>query len=98
LIIIEYKNLKKLNIFFSSRKSLDDDPVLDSILFDEMHSVQQQWQQFMTLTMEKEFHINSTDGKKKLKRNKFNRTDEFLSAYENLYNFEGMKHWYPTSR
>ncbi len=77
---------------------LDDDPVLDSILFDEIQSVQQQWQQFLILTMEKELHINPSDGKKKLKINKFNRTNEFLLAYENLYDFEGMKHWYPTSR
>jgi hypothetical protein len=63
-----------------------------------MQSVQQQWQQFLILTMEKELHINSSDGKKKFKQNKFNRTNEFLLAYENLYDFEGMKHWYPTSR
>ncbi len=79
-------------------ESLDDDPVLDSILFNEMQSVQQQWQQFLTLTMEKELHINPSDGKRKLKLNKFHRTNEFLLAYENLYDFEGMKHWYPASR
>ena len=63
-----------------------------------MQSIQQQWQQFLTLTMEKELHINSLDGKRKLKLNKFQRTNEYLLAYENLYDFEGMKHWYPTSR
>jgi hypothetical protein len=76
----------------------DDDSVVDSILFNEIQSVQQQWQQFLILTMEKELHINPSDGKKKLKINKFNRSNEFLLAYENLYNFEGMKHWCPTSR
>ena len=63
-----------------------------------MQSVQQQWQQFLILTMEKELHINPSDGKKKYKINKFNRTNEFLLAYENLYDFEGMKHWCPTTR
>jgi len=63
-----------------------------------MQSVQQQWQQFMILTMEKEFHINPSNGKKKTKLNKFHRTDEFLLAYENLYDFDGMRHWYPTPR
>jgi hypothetical protein len=48
--------------------------------------------------MEKELHINPSDGKKKVKINKFHRTNEFLLAYENLYDFEGMKHWCPTSR
>jgi hypothetical protein len=85
------------SIVYSS-ELLDDDPVLDSILFNEMQSVQQQWQQFLILTMEKELHINPSDGKKKLKQNKFNRTNEFLLAYENLYEFEGMKHWNPLSR
>jgi len=48
--------------------------------------------------MEKELHTNPSDGKKKSKINKFHRTNEFLLSYENLYNFEGMKHWYPASR
>ena len=81
-----------------SSELLDDDSVLDSILFNEIQSVQQQWQQFLILTMEKELHINPSDGKKKLKPSKFHRSNEFLLAYENLYNFEGMKHWCPTSR
>ena len=63
-----------------------------------MQSVQQQWQQFLTLTMEKELHISPSDGKRKTKSSKFQRTSEFLAAYDNLYDFEGMKHWYPTSR
>ena len=63
-----------------------------------MQSVQQQWQQFLILTMEKELHIDSSDGKKKLKLNKFSRTNEFFLAYENLFDFEGMKHWYPANK
>ncbi len=89
---------KKSSNLSISRALLDDDSVLDSILFDEIQSVQQQWQQFLILTMEKELHINPSDGKKKVKINKFHRKNEFLLAYENLYDFEGMKHWYPTSR
>ncbi|CAF0975837.1 unnamed protein product [Adineta steineri] len=96
---IKKKKKKKIApIITSNTQLLDDDSVLDSILFNEMQSVQQQWQQFLTLTMEKELHINPSDGKRKLKINKFQRTNEFLLAYENLYDFEGMKHWYPTSR
>lgn len=63
-----------------------------------MQSVQQQWQQFSILTMEKELHTNPSDGKKKMRLNKFNRTNEFLLAYESLYDFEGMKHWCPAFR
>ncbi|UJR36587.1 hypothetical protein I4U23_029306 [Adineta vaga] len=96
---IKKKKKKKIApIITSSTELLDDDSVLDSILFNEMQSVQQQWQQFLTLTMEKELHINPCDGKRKAKINKFDRTNEFLLAYEHLYDFEGMKHWYPTSR
>jgi len=92
------KKKKKKKIAPTNTALLDDDPVLDSILFNEMQSIQQQWQQFLILTMEKELHTNPSDGKKKSKINKFNRTNEFLLSYENLYNFEGMKHWYPVSR
>jgi len=77
---------------------LDDDSFVDSILFNELQSVQQQWQQFLVLTMEKELHIQPSDGKKKLKISKFHRTNEFLLAYENLYSFDGMKHWCPMFR
>ena len=79
---------------------LDDDAVVDSILFDEMQSVQQHWKQFLILTMEKEFHIDPVvaDGKKKAKANRFTRSNDSLLAYENLYDFDGMRHWYPTSR
>lgn len=72
--------------------------MVDSILFNEIQSVQQQWQQFLIYTMEKELHIDPSDGKKKNKHNKFHRSNEFLLAYEDLYNFEGMKHWCPLSR
>ena len=79
---------------------LDDDAIVDSILFDDMQSVQQQWKQFLILTMEKEFHIDPAvaDGKKKVKANKLTRSNDSLLAYENLYDFDGMRHWYPTSR
>ncbi|CAF1038515.1 unnamed protein product [Adineta ricciae] len=96
---IKKKKKKKIApTITSSTELLDDDSVLDSILFNEMQSVQQQWQQFLTLTMEKELHINPSDGKRKTKSSKFQRTSEFLAAYDHLYDFEGMKHWYPTSR
>lgn len=87
-----------VKLFYFKSEMLDEDPVLDSILFNEMQSVQQQWQQFLMLTMEKELHMNPSDGKKKSKLNKFIRTDEFLSAYESLYDFEGMKHWHPAPK
>ncbi|CAF0809660.1 unnamed protein product [Rotaria sp. Silwood1] len=96
---IKKKKKKKIaSTIISNTELLDDDSVLDSILFNEMQSVQQQWQQFLILTMEKELHINPSDGKKKSKLNKFNRTNEFLLSYDSLYDFEGMKHWCPTSR
>ncbi|CAM4767403.1 unnamed protein product [Rotaria magnacalcarata] len=94
------KKKKKISTttMMSNTESLEEDSVLDSILFNEMQSVQQQWQQFLILTMEKELHINPSDGKKKVKVNKFNRTSEFTLAYDNLFDFEGMKHWHPTPR
>ncbi|CAF1142407.1 unnamed protein product [Rotaria sordida] len=96
---IKKKKKKKIaSTIISNTESLDDDYVLDSILFNEMQSVQQQWSQFLILTMEKELHINPSDGKKKLKQNKFNRTNEFVLSHDSLYDFEGMKHWCPTSR
>ncbi|CAF2384658.1 unnamed protein product [Rotaria sp. Silwood2] len=96
---IKKKKKKKIaSTIISSTELLDDDSILDSILFNEMQTVQQQWQQFLILTMEKELHTNPSDGKKKLKLNKFNRTNEFLLSYDSLYDFEGMKHWCPTSR
>lgn len=92
---IKKKKKKKISSSIL-REFLDEDSVVDSILFNEMQSVQQQWQQFLILTMEKELHINPSDGKKKLKVNKFTRTNEFMSAYDSLFDFEGMKHWHPT--
>lgn len=63
-----------------------------------MQLVQDQWQQLLTLTMEKELHIQSSEGKKKLKLKKFTRTNEFFLAHENLFDFDGMRHWCPTSK
>ena len=83
----------------SFREALDvDDSIVDSILFDEMQSVQQQWQQLMMLSMEKELHIQPSEGKKKVKLKKFTRTNEFFLAYESLFDFDGMRHWCPTTR
>jgi hypothetical protein len=85
-------------IHLHCRQSLDDDAILDSILFDDMQSVQHQWQQFMIMTMEKELHVQPSVGKRKGKSNKFARTNEFFLAHNNLYDFDGMRHWCPTTR
>lgn len=63
-----------------------------------MQSVQNQWQQLMIYTMEKELHVHSSEEKKKTKIKKFTRTNQFFLAHENLYDFDGMRHWSPITR
>ena len=70
--------------------------IVDQILFDEMETVQQQWQQFVMLTTERELHFHSSETKKRNKLKKFTRTKEFFLAYDSLFDFEGMRHWCPT--
>lgn len=86
----------KTEVRLSFREFFDNDEIIvDRILFDEIESVQQQWQQFVILTMENELNVETNETKRKVKMKKFSRNKEFFVEYENLFDFDGMRHWCP---